>query len=797
MLISMNWINDFVDLGDLDKEALIHRFTLSSAEVEDIYHRGADTVGVVVGKILSVENHPSSKKLHLLRVDAGKGEVDCVCGAPNVRVGMTVAFAPAGSTVSGHPITEAKVAGFTSCGMCCSEAELGISADNSGLWELDDSLVAGTDLKSIYDIDDIVFEVDNKSLTNRPDLWGHYGIAREFATLTGRPLRAVPKADLEAYSSLPGTDITIDVPDLCYRYSGLKMDNVKVKVSPVNMRIRLFYCGMRAINLLADLTNYVMLELGQPMHAFDLRRVGNVCVRTFDEPFTFTTLDKVDRKISPETCMICTKDENGTDVPVAVAGIMGGYASEIEDDTDSLLLESASFSGVSVRKSSTRLGLRTDASMRYEKMLDPYLTETATARFVRLLTEIDPGARVISSLTDVFPNPPAPIVLTITRAYVDRYTGISISSEEILRTLTALGFEVVCDGDTFTVTVPSHRATKDVTIPADLIEEITRIYGYDNFEAVTSKSPLYPVRPSEQKICDDRAKDLLVLTRGLHEVHSYIWCDAAKYRQMGIELPDNPHILNAQTPDHAVLRASMIPTLIAFASENKSFSDSFGIFEIGHTVEGVREDGCANERKKLGILLWSKTRTEEALYMTARDIIVSLCSDIRHALPTFSDLTERPFSWMHPKNTTAITLGGKSIGFFGAPHPSVNAAVDKKAAFVFAEIDMDDFSEVAELPLAYNEPSRFPSIEIDLSFFADTQTIDFGALRDRFFELSGGILASVKVADIYTDADANESVTFRFEFSSPERTLSKAELTPTTDAIIAYLESIGLKFKAI
>ena len=792
----MNWINDFVDLGDLDKEALIHRFTLSSAEVEDIYHFGADTQGVVVGKILSVENHPSSKKLHLLKVDAGKGEVDCVCGAPNVRVGMTVAFAPAGSTVSGHPITEAKVAGFDSCGMCCSEAELGISADNSGLWELDDSLVAGTDLKSLYDIDDIVFEVDNKSLTNRPDLWGHYGIAREFATLTGRPLREVPTVDLAAYNALPGVDISIDVPELCYRYCGLKLDNIKTKISPVNMRIRLFYCGMRAINLLADLTNYVMLELGQPMHAFDLRRVDNVVVKKFDEAFSFTTLDKIERKIDPETCMICTKKADGSVEPVAVAGIMGGYESEIEDDTDSLLLESASFSGVSVRKSSTRLGLRTDASMRYEKMLDPYLTNTATARFVKLLTEIDPDARVISSLTDVFPNPPERIVLTITREYVDRYTGIEISTDEITRTLTALGFDVVREGNTFTVTVPTHRATKDVTIPADLIEEITRIYGYDNFEAVTSRSALYPVRPSEQKTCDDRAKDLLVLTRGLHEVHSYIWCDAAKYRQLGIDLPENPRIINAQTPDHAVLRRSIIPTLLSFVSENKSFADSFGIFEIGHTVEGVCEDGTANERKKLGIVLWSKSQSEEALYMRLRDIVVSLCSDIRHALPIFSDATERTFGWTHPKNTTDITLCGKKIGFFAAPHPSLSTAMDKKAAFVFAEIDMDDFASIEQLPLAYNEPSRFPSIDIDLSFFADTQTIDFRALEKKFFELAGGILASVKVADIYVDADSNESVTFRFEFSSPERTLSKAELTPTTNALIEYLESVGLKFKA-
>ena len=523
MLISMNWVNDFVDLSGLDLEKLIHQFTLSTAEVEDVYHMGGDIENVVVARILSVENHPDSKKLHLLKVDAGDKIYDCVCGAPNVREGMTVAFAREGGKAGGMAITCARIAGVESHGMCCSEKELGISADHSGLWEITDDLPLGTPVTEAYAIRDVVFEVDNKSLTNRPDLWGHYGIAREFAALTGRTLKPVTRMDLTPYKDLAPIDIDVIDRELCFRYTGLKVRNITKKVSPVDMRIRLFYCGMRAINLLADLTNYLMLELGQPMHAFDCAKVDSIQVKRFDKPFDFETLDGVQRRVDENTLMICSKGE-----PVAIAGIMGGLSSEIEDDTDSLLLESANFDAVSVRKSSTRLGLRTDASMRYEKTLDPELTTTAIEHFMQLLTEIDPGVEIISAMTDVYVRHYDKIDLSFDKKYVDRYTGIDISNEQILNTLNALGFNASLSGETFTVHVPSWRATKDVTIKADIIEEITRIYGYDNFKITSTKSALAPVLRTVNSNDDRFAKDLLVQRYGLHEVHSYIWCDAKK-----------------------------------------------------------------------------------------------------------------------------------------------------------------------------------------------------------------------------------------------------------------------------
>ena len=789
MLLSMNWIGDFVDLSGLDRAALIRRFTLSTAEVEEIIEKGADTYGVIVAKIVSVDAHPNSQKLHLLKIDTGKEILDCVCGAPNVRPGMKVAFATVGGSVSGNKIAKAEIAGYPSFGMCCSEAELGISADHSGLMEIEDDIPLGTDLKSVYAIDDLLFEVDNKSLTNRPDLWGHYGIAREFATLAGRPLRPVPTHPTAQYANLPELSIEIKEPDLCFRYSGITVEGIQTKKSPVNMRIRLYYCGSRAINLLADLTNYVMMELGQPMHAFDRRRVDRVEVGRFPAPFAFKTLDGVERNVDENVLMICSKGE-----PVAIAGVMGGLSSEIEDDTDSLFLESANFNGISVRKTSSRLGLRTDASARYEKMLDPELTVPAIERFLDLLFAAAPEAKATSRLTDVYVRRFDKITLEIDKPFVDRYTGIDISSEQIAATLTSLGFGVKQKGDSFTVDVPSWRATKDVTIKADLIEEITRIYGYDNFQITTTLSPLHPVRAEVKATDAKRIKDLLVERFSLHEVHSYIWSDSAKDKLLGIETPTNVRLLNAQTPEHASFRISMIPTLLSFAYENKGFSDAYGLFEIGHTVDGLLPDGTCNERKKLGVVLFDRTANEETLYYRAHEMLIAIFRTLKHRSPDFVSVEPR-FNWQHPVNLSAITLDGGEIGFLTTLHPTVRGKLDKKAAVVAFELDMEIFSSISEKPLAYKEPSRYPGIDIDLSFSASVGSLDFAAIEKTAREVAGEYLKTVSLTDLY-DGENGESVTLRFGFSSDEKTLARTEIQPAVDAVVSALSAkFGMSLK--
>ena len=785
MLISMNWISDFVDLSGIDKMKLISQFSLSTAEVEnEIFLKGSDIEGIVVAEIKSVEDHPDSRKLHLLKVDIGEEElVDVVCGAPNVRVGMKTAFAKLGARIGEITIAPRKLAGYTSNGMCCSERELGLSDNNDGIMDITDDVSLGTDLKSVYDIDDIVFEVDNKSLTNRPDLWGHYGIAREIAALAGRELKPLDTADLAAYESLGKVDLKIEDP-LCQRYSCLTFGNISVHKSPVNMRIRLFYCGMRALNFLADLTNYLMLEMGQPMHAFDSRKVEKIRIKRFDKPFTFRTLDGVDRAIDENTLMIC----NG-DTPVAIAGIMGGLDSEIVEDTSSLTLESATFDAASIRKSTVRLSHRTDASMRYEKSLDPEMTVTAVARFVKLLTDIDGEAKVTSALTDEYAFRYPKVTLDFDKAFVDRYTGIEIGNDTIVKTLTALGFGVTLSGDRFSVSVPSWRATKDVTIKADIIEEITRIYGYDNFDVHTAVAPLYPVRAIQEKTDEDRIKDTLVKRYSLHELHSYIWAYYDEYRALGIEIEDNVELVNATNPNIKTLRRSIVPTQLCQVKYNTAYDSDFGVFEVGRVVEGVREDGLCDEHKKLAITLYSKTKETEQLYFELRDMLAVLADDIKHEALSF-EKAEATHSYQHVKNLNKIYCAGRLLGEIGIVNTTVAKKIDKKATMVYAEIDVEEFAKIGNASIQYQGPSKFPEIEIDLSFLCDTYAPIAGAIENA----NCALIKNVSVVDTYRD-DSGRSITVRLVFSHPERTLTKEEVLEVVTAITSALEAEGIKLK--
>lgn len=787
MFLSMNWISDFVDLSGLDKLKLINQFSLSTAEVEnDIYFKGSDLSGIVVAEIKSVENHPDSKKLHLLKVDAGESELtDVVCGAPNVRVGMKTAFAKVGAKIGEIEIAPRKLAGYLSNGMCCSEKEIGISDDNSGIMEITDDIPNGTDLKSVYAIDDIIFEVDNKSLTNRPDLWGHYGIAREFAALSGRPLKNIGGVDLSKYDSLPKVDMKIE-DSLCQRYSCLQVENIKRTVSPVDMRIRLYYCGMRAINFLADLTNYLMLEMGQPMHAFDSRKVEKIRIKRFDTPFTFQTLDGVERNIDENTLMICNDN-----TPVAIAGIMGGLDSEIVDDTTTLTLESATFNAASVRKSTVRLAHRTDASMRYEKCLDPEMTVTAIARFVELLQKYDDGASVVSALTDDYAYHYDNVELKFDKAFVDKYTGIDISNDTIVKTLKSLGFGVELENDSFTVDVPSWRATKDVTMKADIIEEITRIYGYDNFDIHTAVAPLYPVRPSIEKTVEDKIKDLLVKRFSLHELHSYVWSYYDELKAIGLDADGVIKLDGATNPNIETIRRSIIPTQLCQVKSNTSFALRFGIFEIGRVVTGLDENNNCIEKKKLAITLFSKIAPVSVLFYKLRDILEIMSDDIKHKPLTF-EAKQAEYPYQHPVNLNRVFCDGVEIGEIGIVYPTVQKKIDKKASIVYAEIDVEAFANIENASIQYIEPSRFPEMEIDLSFISKT----FAPISIAIAEAKSPLVKNVYVTDIYEDEnDGSKSITTRIVFAHPERTLTKEEVTEVIDKIIATLKDKGIELK--
>lgn len=791
MFVSINWIKEFVDLSGCDIEKLISSFTLATAEVEDIFYKGRDIEKVVVGEILTCVDHPDNAKfkkpIHLLTVDAGEKVCNIVCGAPNVRVGMKVALALAGGRVLAGEITLAKVYGYPSEGMCCSAFELGLSDDKSGLMELPADAVNGTDIKALLPIEDIIFEVDNKSLTNRPDLWGHYGIAREFAALTGRELKPLDLAEL-TYEGSEKIDVKVGREDLVYRYACLKMSNITANVSPLAMQIRLYYCGMRPINLLADVTNYIMLEIGQPTHAFDANKIENIVVTTPEQEMKFTTLDGVERNIDTDTLMIW----NG-ETPVAIAGIMGGLDSEIVGTTDSVVLESANFSGVSVRKSASRLNHRTDASARYEKMLDPELVLLAVKRFVKLVKDVCPEAAIASVLTDEYVAHYPEITITFNKAYVDRYTGIDITNERIIKTLTALGFGVTFENDTFTVAVPSWRATKDVTMKADIIEEITRIYGYDNFKISTTRSPLKPVQLAKGKNEDYEVKDILVKKYSFNELHSYVWCDGKKYKKLGIDVEDNVKVINIENPDNSTLRNSMIPTMLAAVSENKDYGDTYGVFEIGRVVNGTDADNRCVEEKHLGAVLYSKVLDEKTIYLKGVEIVNCLATFIKQKPVSYEKIAVR-HNWQHPKNTASISIDGVEVGVMNTLYPTNRQKIDKNAAVVCIEINMDAFTALAADSISFEEPSVQQGTYYDLSLVIP-DGVRYAQMETVWQALNLAELESVKVIDMY-DAAGVKSITVRFNFSSHDRTLEMEEVQGWMDSIIKNFAEIGVVLRA-
>lgn len=441
---------------------------------------------------------------------------------------------------------------------------------------LEGDYAPGTDIKSIIDIDDVIIEIDNKSLTNRPDLWGHYGIAREIAAIYGRELKPMNLDNLEGSKDKAKLDISVEDTEKCLRYSGLKIDGVKKLETPLNMKVRLFYCGMRSISPLVDLTNYLMLEMGQPMHAFDSRQVeSGIVVRSTKETTSFKTLDGVERKLPEDVLLICTKER-----PVAIAGIMGGENSEVLEDTTSILLESATFEGSSIRKSSTKIGLRTEASARYEKMLDPNMTVQAIQRFVKLLRDMQPDIQFASALTDVYCNKLEPIDIEITKPYIDKYIGNTLSTEKMVEILRALEFKVDVDGDTFRIKVPTFRATKDITIKVDIIEEITRVFGYDNIQPKTLDIALKPLQYNEERLLDHKVKEILSERFGASEVNSYIWYDNIFNSRVGIETNAQVKVLNPQAHDSNTLRDSMVPGMLSFAEKMKRLMTIFHCLKL-------------------------------------------------------------------------------------------------------------------------------------------------------------------------------------------------------------------------
>ncbi|MBO7527746.1 MAG: phenylalanine--tRNA ligase subunit beta, partial [Clostridia bacterium] len=710
MLISVNWIKEFIDLDGIETEELIRRFNLTTAEIEGYELKGQETQGVIFAKIDKVEKHPNSDHLHILAVNTGSEVLQVVCGAPNVRENMVVCFAPIGSKVSGHKMGKARLAGVDSFGMCCSEAELCIGSDDTGIMDITFPVALGNDIKTVFEMDDIVFEIDNKSLTNRPDLWGHYGLAREFSAMFNRPLKKLEVIDLKAYENLPKLDIVVNDKN-CYRYSGITINNISKKISPQNMKIRLCYCGMRDINLLTDLTNYIMLELGQPMHAFDNSIVKGVHVNSANGNTKLLTLEGDEHDIPMGATVIC--DNN--DIPIAIAGIKGGKLSGIYDTTSSLLLESANFDSKAIRIASTKIGLKTDASQRYEKSLDPEMTKDATSRYIKLLQDIDNGVKVTSSFTDVYNHHYDKIKIKISPEFVARRIGINILKEDISNILKRLGFCIKENNGEIVVDVPSFRATKDISLKEDLVEEIARSYGYDNIVPKSISMDVVSAPKNESHENEYKTKYVLAEKYGLNEVHSHIWNYVDFNKEIGIEQKSCVSLLDSSNSGQSKIRSALAPTLLRFMNENKNSFDDINIFEIGRCATELDENNLVVEENHLSILVSSQKETAKNLYFKLKEMLFDIAENI-YGVDLVVGESSADVDYAHPTNSTKISSDGNYIGYFGLIHPSVKLKLDKRFNIAILELDMNKLAGAKKLQKTLNKVSKFQDTTLDYTF---------------------------------------------------------------------------------
>ncbi len=785
MYISINWIKDFVNLDGIDIKDLIYKFTMSTAEVEGIIEYGKNTRDVVVAKVLSVENVENSKKLHKLVVDIGDKKVNCICGAPNVKEGIKVAFAKEGSLVNGLSITKTTIAGHESSGMCLSERELGISDDNSGIMILDDKYNIGEDIKNIIPIDDIIYEIDNKSLTNRPDLWGHYGIAREIAAITNRKLKPLEVENLDKYNDLKKLDINIEDSNLCYRYTGLTIDNVNKKTSSYKMKTRLTYCGLRPISLLVDMTNYIMLELGQPMHAFDKEFIKKINVKTLKNDEEFVTLDGNKRNLKQGTLMIYNENK-----PVAIAGVMGGENTQITDATTSLFLESANFNAVSVRKTASAIALRTDASARYEKTLDPELTKLAIERFVKVLKDEEDDIKVSSRLSDVYVNKYPVITIDISREYINKKIGVNFSDEMIEKVLTSLYFKIIENKNgNFKIEVPSFRATKDVSGKADIIEEISRIYGYDNIVPQTNLWKVEPVKEDSLRELEYNIKTLLAQKYGMSEVHSYVWYDTKLNSELGIEVHDNLKIVNGLSKLDSTLRYNMVPTMLYAIYKNIKNFDEIGVFEIGRTFDYKEKGKDCVENKVLGIGKSSISKTEEELMFEVKSMIENIANINKHVSLSYVCNSKFDDNFIHPVNSYEVKYGDECLGYISVLNPRIKDAINKKSNIVVAQINIDMLDKIKYLDIQYEEISKYQTVDFDLSIIVD-KNVSYFEIEKVIKDANMQYLKSYSLIDVYENEEKlkdKKNITIRFNIGSSDKTLTKEEIDEERIKLITNL----------
>ncbi|MGI8926040.1 MAG: phenylalanine--tRNA ligase subunit beta [Tepidiformaceae bacterium] len=796
MRLSLNWLRDYVD-ADMPPAALKRMLLDATAEVESYEVVGAawDPERVRVAEVLAVDPHPNADRLRLVTVDAGDGRQQVVCGAPNVAAGQKVAFATEGAAIiDGHTGAPTKlklrpIRGVDSAGMVLSEKELGLSDEHEGILVLPADARVGRPLAE--QLGDIVFDIS--TWANRADLLGVLGFAREVAVLTGdamrEPARTHAESSVDAVSLVA---VAIEDQDLCPRFTASVIQGVTVAPSPAWMQERLARMGMRAINNVVDITNYVMLETGQPLHACDDDRVRGrrIIARRARPGERLLTLDGVDRELDSEMLVIC--DGEG---PLGIAGIMGGGESEVSASTTNVLLEVANFKPGSIRRTSGRFKLRTEASLRFEKGIGPAIAEYAQHRALHLFGELT-GGRIARGLVDVFPGKQAPRTITLEAARIEQVLGITVPREEVQRILSGLGFE--CEPLAFSayaVVPPDWRP--DVQIPDDVIEEIGRIHGYDQLPATRLRGTLPPPEPRPLEALREHLRDLIVAA-GFQEVLTYTLTDRARLARVvdpgDAERLDPVGVMNPVAAQHTYLRTSLRAGLLeTYAANRPHVEGALRLFEIGFEYLPVEAE-LPRERPVLCALIggpretrWGRPGSERLDFYDAKGaleaVLQSLAVPVRFAASSH-------FGLLHG-HTADVLAGKEPIGVLAQVDPPTAAAFDIGEPVFLLELWLDDvLPTVPERP-GYETPSRFPEVRQDLALLLDA-TVSAGSVLELVrAHRSGGVTIVPSVFDDYRGEGVppgKKSLALHLRYQAAGRTLTDEDVARVQAGLVRRLE---------
>ena len=793
MLVSYNWLKQYTNVED-NANALAEKITRGGIEVEGVEYLAEEISGVVVGYVVSKEKHPDAEKLNVCQVNVGEEEnLQIVCGAPNVDAGQFVIVAKVGAKLPGIKIKKAKLRGVESQGMICSLAELGLSKSvvpknyQEGIYVFETEQELGSDVVGVLGLNDYILDL---SITpNRADALSMRGLTYELGALYNNK---VDFKDVEKEENYEETSLQVSIEsESCRNYVGQVVKNVEVKSSPLWLQTRLMNSGIRPINNIVDITNYVLLEFGQPMHAFDKDLVGDkIVVRDAKEGEVLETLDGEERKLQTTDLVIT----DGTRA-IALGGVMGGKNTEVSEETKNIILESAYFNPTSVRRTSAAHGLRSDSSARFEKGIDPNMQKAALARAVELILELCPNAVVESSVGIV--NKEEEKIVEITTTYINNYLGISLSTEEIVAILEGLSFTVEVTGENLVVKVPTRRP--DISIKQDLVEEVIRIYGYDNLASTLpkfSKTTKGGLTYSQRMVRDLRA---VYASLGFNDTINYSLVSEEEATEYTLEDHHKVRLLMPMTETHSTLRQSLVPGLLNTVQYNVARKQKdLKLFEIGRVFFGSGDDNIQpKETLYLSAALTGEERATKWLkessaldFFAAKGYLEVVFE--RLGLDEKVTYKKSTLEGMHPGRFAEVYLGEKRIGFIGEVHPQVADKLGLNKTYVF-EINLDEVISESKVRPKYEEVTKYPEITRDIAMLVDVKD-EYQNIYNVVESVNSKLISKVELFDLYVGAEllaGKKSLALTITYSDKQKTLTDEEVTSVHDKVLVALTAYG------